>query len=123
MLCTALFSGHGYSESFAEGMTALIADLRREEKITVQTGADQLCAVCPNLTGNGGCALGTEDVLRRDMAALEVLKLAPGDELTWQQAKNRLAGLTEQSFQAVCGDCRWQKEGLCSLSLLQERVK
>lgn len=122
LFCTALFSGHGYSEAFTEKMTHLTKQLRAGEKLTVIVGADEVCAACPNRTSEGGCALSSEDVEKRDRAALRVLRLAPTEELTWEEAKSRLSRLTEQEFQAVCGGCRWQEEGLCSLSLLLQAV-
>lgn len=122
LFCTALFSGHGYSEEFTKKMTALVVDLHKGERITVQLGADEICSVCPNRTDSGGCALSTEDVLRRDSAALRVLRLKPGETLNWQQAAEKLKNLTEPEFRSVCGGCRWQREGLCSLTLLQSRL-
>ena len=122
LLCTALFSGHGYSESFTQKMTELIRAMQNGERLSVFIGADEVCAACPNRTAEGGCVLSTEDVEKRDLAALRVLRLSPGEELTWAQAKSRLSLLTEQDFQAVCGGCRWQKEGLCSLLQLHRMM-
>lgn len=122
LFCTALFSGHGYSEAFTEKMTRLTKLLRAGEKLTVIVGADEVCAACPNRTSENGCMLSSEDVEKRDQAALQVLRLAPAEELIWEEVKTRLSRLTEQEFQAVCGGCRWQKEGLCSLSMLQQAV-
>ncbi len=123
LFCTALFSGHGYSESFTQKMTQLIKALKAGETLTVFAGADEVCSACPNRTAENGCALSTEDVEKRDQAALRVLQLLPGEKLTWEQAKSLLSLLNEEEFQAVCGGCRWQKEGLCSLPLLQQAVR
>lgn len=120
LFCTALFSGHGYDEAFAEKMGAVIERWKAGESVTLLTAADEICSACPNRQERGGCTLGTEDVLRRDQAALEVLGVPPGKRLTWKQAGDLLSSITEQGFQRVCGGCRWQKEGLCSFSLLQE---
>ena len=91
LLCTALFSGHGYSESFTQKMTELIRAMQNGERLSVFIGADEVCAACPNRTAEGGCVLSTEDVEKRDLAALRVLRLSPGEELTWAQAKSRLS--------------------------------
>lgn len=122
LFCTALFSGHGYSEAFTENMQSILGALQAGEPIELTCGPDQVCMACPNLSGEGGCALGTEDVCRRDQSALRVLDLKEGGTLTWKQSQERLADLTEALFQSVCGSCRWQREGLCSFQLLRERT-
>lgn len=122
LFCTALFSGHGYNEAFTEAMGVILRSLRAGEPMELTSGPDCVCAACPHLLEEGGCALGTEDVCRRDCRALEALDLKAGDTLTWGQAQEKLGGLTEQTFQSVCGSCRWQREGLCSFQLLRERT-
>lgn len=91
--------------------------------MTLVTAADEVCSACPNRQERGGCALGREDVFRRDLAALEVLGLSSGERPTWKQAGDLLFHITERDFQRVCGDCRWQKEGLCSFSLLRKSAE
>lgn len=122
LFCTALFSGHGYDDAFTENMKDVLKQLKAGENIELTAGPDRVCSACPNSQPDGGCALGTDDVSRRDRTALEVLKAAPGERLAWREAGERLSGLTEAEFQAVCGGCRWQKEGLCSYALLRERA-
>ncbi len=123
MFCTALFSGHGYDQAFTAKMGLILEKLEAGETIVLLTAEDEVCAACPNRLKKGGCALGTEDVLRRDLAALRVLKLSQGETLDWKESRKRLSRLMETEFQEVCGNCRWQKDGLCSFSLLQESVR
>lgn len=122
LFCTALFSGHGYDENFTNAMIAAVKAFRNGEPIELVLGSDGLCAACPNQQESGVCTLGTENVLCRDRAAFKILRLTAGQTLNWRQAKRLLSQVTEQEFQKVCGDCRWQKEGLCSQKLLQERT-
>lgn len=122
LFCMALFTGHGYSEAFAGNMARAIQDIKTGEPLRLVRAPDDICACCPNLLPGGGCALGTEDVRRRDRAAFQVLGVSPGDELGWQQAREMLLGVSGEGFQAVCGGCRWAKEGLCSLALLQKQL-
>lgn len=122
LFCMALFTGHGYNEAFTENMQALIKALQAGEPLRLTPGPDAVCAACPNLLPEGGCALGTGDVSCRDRGAYETLGAAPGDTLTWQQLRTRLLTLDEEGFQAVCGGCRWQAQGLCSLALLQKQL-
>ena len=121
IFCTRLFSGSGYDPAFTKNMQKIVDSLQNGESFTLCTGHDQVCAACPNRTPEG-CSLGTQDVARRDQAALAELGLSPGQELDWRQAAARLAGLDEEAFQRVCGACRWQKEGLCSWRLLHART-
>ena len=121
LFCTALFSGSGYDEAFARNMAQIIEVWQSGEEIQLCQCQDAVCAACPNREPKDGCSLGRPDVLRRDRAALETLGLEPGQALTWKQAKARLSQVDEAGFQYVCGDCRWQREGLCSYSLLHSR--
>lgn len=123
LLCMPLFSGKGYSQAFTRRMAGLIHRWERGEAFQLCLGQDDVCSACPNARENGGCALGTADVARRDRAALEVLGLSPGMELTWEQLMEKLEEVTPEGFQAVCGGCRWHRAGLCSYRLLQERAK
>lgn len=123
LFCMALFTGHGYSEAFTRNMASVISSLKAGEPFRVVRRADAVCAACPHLLPGGGCAQGTEDVLRRDQGAFQVLGAAPGDVLGWQEARGRLQKIGEPEFQTVCGSCRWAAEGLCSLALLQKQAR
>lgn len=122
IFCTALFSGHGYDEAFTKRMSEIIEAWEAGEAAEVLTSADDVCLACPNAKPCGGCTLGTEDALRRDTAALQVLGLNTGEILTWQLAGRLLSRLSEDDFQAVCGNCRWQRDGLCTFKLLQKSI-
>lgn len=121
IFCTTLFSGSGYDRAFTENMVRLIEHMQKGERLRLVQGHDDVCRYCPNREPEG-CALGTEDVCRRDLAALEVTELTVGQELDWAGLRERLGSISEADFQRVCGDCRWQREGLCSYSLLRERT-
>lgn len=123
LFCTTLFTGHGYSEAFTERMTALLSALKNGEPAQLCVRADCLCEVCPNREEHGGCTLGTENANERDEAALFVLGFSAGQSVLWSDAHQKMLTLSETQFQSVCGDCRWQKEGLCSLKLLQKQAQ
>lgn len=122
LFCMTLFSGHGYDQAFSENMGGLIEALQGGEAFRMVREQDSVCMACPNRREDGGCTLGTENVLRRDSAALEVLGLEEGRELSWEQARERLAAVTQEQFEAVCQKCRWAAEGLCSFGLLREKL-
>lgn len=122
LFCTALFSGCGYDEAFTENMKSVLEKLQAGEKVQLAEGPDRVCSACPNSQPDGGCSLGTDDVARRDREALRLMQAVPGDKFAWREAGEKLSRLTEDQFRAVCGNCRWQKEGLCSYRLLMERA-
>lgn len=122
LFCMTLFSGHGYDGRFAENMGRLIGGFQAGEELQLCGGQDAICGACPNRETGGGCALGTEDVQRRDTVAQKVLGVGPGQVLSWDDAMEKLRTLTGPQFQAVCGGCRWAAEGLCSFELLCKRA-
>ena len=96
LFCTTLFQGCGYDETFTVRMKETLAALEAGTFFTLCQGSDVLCGACPHRTGEG-CALGTEDVLRRDEAALNAVGLTPGEELSFAQAGERLKKLRRSS--------------------------
>lgn len=119
LFCAALFQGHGYNQAFTARMQAVLTALEEGEPFALCQGSDDLCAACPHRRPEG-CALGTEDVLRRDAAALRVCGFEAGQELLPSQAGEQLRRVREPHWQLVCGGCRWQREGLCSWELFQQ---
>ncbi len=122
LFCTALYGGAGYSETFCRRMGDLLARQAAEEPMELTVGPDELCGACPHKTLTGGCALGTENVLRRDENALAVLGLTSGEAVTWARVRPRLAAVSDEAFVRVCGECRWQRQGFCTAALLRERT-
>lgn len=122
IFCMNLFTGHGYDQPFTENMEKTICSGKAGEPLQLCAEQDAVCGACPNRQSDGGCELGTDDVLRRDRAALEVLRLEPGQEIAWELAGRRLRGISEEEFAQVCGSCRWAEEGLCSYRLLMDRL-
>lgn len=123
LFCMTLFSGHGYDQNFSDHMQDLIDCFTQGEPFLLCEGSDAICRNCPNRTSHGGCTLGSEDVQKRDFQAMSVLGLSAGQRLDWEQRAKLLAQVDENSFQLVCGGCRWAKEGLCSFAILRERLE
>lgn len=120
IFCMALFRGAGYSAAFSENMAVVLHDLKRGEMFRLFEGADSICAACPHCTPAGVCA-EPGSTSSRDAAALSVLSAEAGAVYTLKDLAR--AVLQEEHFQAVCGGCRWQREGLCSLSGLMEGME
>ena len=107
---------------FTQCMQNTLEALAAGENLTVCSGSDDLCAACPHRRENNGCALGTEDVFRRDQAALAAVGVLSGQEMKITQAGQRLRRVEKDQWLSVCGGCRWQKEGLCSWSSSKNSV-
>lgn len=125
LFCMTLFSGHGYSESFARNMEATIASLARdpEQQLRLLTGQDEICAACPNLRKDGGCEYGTLDVQHRDRAVFDVLGISADCECSWKQLVEKLRRVSEPEFLSVCANCRWLESGICSYPAFSEKLQ
>ena len=119
LFCGTLFQGCGYDEAFTRQMTETLAALAQGESILLYEGSDELCGACPHRLPGNKCALGTEDVLRRDKAALAAVNFQAGDTITPAGVGERLRQVTQTQWDQVCGGCRWHKEGLCSWERFQ----
>ena len=52
LLCTRAFKGKGYSPAFVENMQRVINRLKAGCDITLITGVDAICDLCPERIGN-----------------------------------------------------------------------
>ena len=119
LFCLTLFSGRGYSEAFTRNMESIQKQLNSDGSFLLLEKEDDVCSACPNLLPGAGCLLGTENVNNRDRAALRVLHLVPGREYSWRETGKKLMKVSAEEFEAVCGECRWNREGLCSREKLK----
>ena len=121
ILCICNYTGRGYSKSFEENMSKIAAMLRDGGRFTAVSGADDVCAACPN--NKGGTCETEEKVRRCDKAAAELLGVTPDavysfDELS-AGAENLMSD--ETAHAAVCGDCEWF--GLCREVINNRKIK
>lgn len=120
-LCSLGFEGRGYSDSFTANMAAIVRGRLRAEGgdatvIEVVGAADDICAPCPKRRGEGCEAEAKIDAL--DAAHGFALNLAPGDRLTWGEAKARIrASVPTGSLRRLCSGCDWEPLGLCEAAL------
>lgn len=120
-LCSLGFQGKGYSDAFTANMSAIVMGRLRapggdETLIEVTGTADAICAPCPKRQGEG-CEAGGK-IARLDAAHAYVLNLAPGDRLTWGDAKARIrASVPAGSLRQLCAGCEWEPLGLCEAAL------
>lgn len=120
-LCSLGFEGKGYSDLFTANMSAIVLGHLRAPggdgtQIEVTDAADDICAPCPKRRGEGCEA--AERIARLDAAHAFALRLAPGDRLTWGEAKLRIrASVPQGSLRNLCAGCEWEPLGLCEAAL------
>ena len=111
LLCLQTFVGRGYSEEFVEHMTLVKRQLTANPltPITLVSGADDLCAHCPNCV-DGQCT--SEKPALFDRLVSDKLEQNPPSTLIGIPNNLRI---TEDILAACCPGCEWR--GLCSSTL------
>jgi soluble lytic murein transglycosylase-like protein len=125
-LCTLGFEGKGYSDEFVRGYREIADRLRATGAegdatvIRVTGRTDSICAPCPNRMGEACATEGKIQALDHGHAA--VLGLSPGQELSWGEAKARIAEkMNDADFERVCAPCSWKALGVCQKALTRNR--
>lgn len=106
-LCLNYFEGKGYSSDFERHMQEVSDLLKKDTKICIADGADEICSACPNLQ-NGKC-VSAEIVDHHDQAVLKKCGLEKGEELTYGEFQELVRGriLLPKKRREICGDCQW----------------
>ena len=120
LLCALAFQGKGYSPVFIKNMRRIVNRLRArggdQVRIKMAEGLDPICAPCPYRLGNVCEKQGRTS--RLDAAHAEALLLAPGDVLTWGEAKQRIVQrVSPAKLQKICKGCAWLSMGMCTAAL------
>jgi hypothetical protein len=113
LLCLQTFVGRGYSEEFVEHMTLVKRQLTANPRtpITLVSGADELCAHCPNCV-DGQCSSEKPALFDRLVEEkLAVLSLCQEPFPVLEGIPNGLR-ITEDLIAACCPGCEWRE--LCS---------
>lgn len=145
LLCSRLFTGHGYDDKFTERMGETAsrmgvgyykdsAALPRAAKVRLICGSDYVCEMCPNrfeetdghiqnadiagMTHKDGCRLGTEDVRLKDRLTLKYAGLKENEEYTPEELEKSVSLINKSQFEEICGSCRWYKAGYCRYEAL-----
>jgi hypothetical protein len=131
-LCTVGFQGKGYSPAFVKNYAAISTELKGPGfengyqeissgdavKIRVVNKTDSICGPCPSKRGD--LCETQEKIDRLDLAHADILGIKSGDELTWCEAKKRIAGsFTVENFNVACEPCSWKPLGICKTALLE----
>jgi uncharacterized protein len=129
LLCVHGFKGMGYSETFVEKMTDIVADVRDSGKdfdIRVVAGFDEACLACPHKgeTLCSGNVKSNNKVMGLDRRTIEHLGLKTGG--VYQ--KSYLVKLTAEKVEPddldhICMGCSWLEYGVCKEGIadLKER--
>lgn len=117
LICLQFFRGEGYSQEFV-GNLAHAIERATGERALIVSGADSVCAACPELGSDSRCASesagGEVEIARIDELALEILGASTGERLSLPEARERLeadamgVGMWRAS---ACDGCAW--EGVC----------
>jgi|GEM_PF-1530530 len=86
LLCTSLFSGHGYSDSFTEGLLHTVEFLHNGENHTIilLDEPDRICAGCPKrIMVTQADPLAYERAERRASARQDVISTAGPENTSW----------------------------------------
>ena len=133
LLCSRLFSGHGYSETFAKRMGEVVSRTglknykppvayERVKKVRLICNHDYVCQKCPNLVNENtraNCNLGDEDVINKDKKTLEYAGLKENSIYTLEEIEKGVGKITKEQFMEICGTCRWFKEEYCTYEMLK----
>ena len=108
LLCIQKYTGQGYDAAFTAHMDAVTAELHAKPQtaVTVVSGADTLCAVCPHQSG--GICDAQEKVTAMDKAVQRICVPEQGCG-TWGMlsaaANERI--LQTEAFHQICACCQW----------------
>lgn len=123
LLCSVLFEGKGYSETFTKNMTQIVEQLRSPEcAFVLQKKQDIICTDCPNLQADGSCGLdaGIHDL---DQTVLDFFGLTTEKSVNSKEVFHIIKEkITPEFFETCCGDCRWKKMGICSYEKYRENL-
>ncbi|WP_461200857.1 DUF1284 domain-containing protein [Anoxybacillus sp. TBDG-1] len=125
LLCVHGFQGMGYSESFVEKMTEIVAFMRDDDTdgpIRVIAALDEACYACPH-HGVDRCEADKESndhVLAMDHRVLKHLQL----EENRVYMKSELIERTKQAVEpddldVLCAGCSWLPYGVCKEGIRQ----
>ena len=111
LLCTRAFKGKGYSPAFVENMQRVINRLKAGCDITLITGIDAICDLCPERIGNHCCS--EAKVTGFDEAVLSQLGLERKNYAYAEVDRILESRLTEPVYECICRGCEWKQTGIC----------
>lgn len=112
LICLHFFHGKGYDKKFIRNLNKILTSAALEG-VSISSGADDVCHVCPWLK-DGRCEHGdnTDTAIREmDTKALELLDLSTGTTKGWDVIRDRVRGIFRDWYNRYCMECDWN--GIC----------
>ena len=110
LICLHFFHGDGYDKNFIKNLKKII-DLSEKEKVTISTGADDVCSHCVYLK-QGRCksAENADKIIQKmDIKALALLGHSDGDKMRWSELKDCVRSIFSDWYFQYCTECEWKK--------------
>ncbi len=119
-LCALGFRGLGYSPAFVANFQSILAQLNAPNGdatlLQVVKDTDAICSPCPHRKEQL-CHYQTK-IQKLDQAHSQALGIKPGEQLTWGEAKERIAKrISIAQFHQICAQCAWKALGICAQAL------
>ncbi len=111
LVCLHFFRGEGYSPDFVAQLTHILSRADSGQQIEVVGGPDDVCRVCPYLSG-GKCGYDHEserDIQRMDFAAIELLEFQVGDIVLWPAVREKIPFIVGRWAAEFCNTCDWRQ--------------
>jgi len=110
LICLHFFHGEGYSPEFITNLRELIRRAIAGDEITAQSGADDVCEMCPYLR-NEICSFGKgadAEIREMDRTALALLQIETGSRMPWSDMKKKIPEIFSLWSQTYCRRCDWR---------------
>ncbi|MBI4826049.1 MAG: DUF1284 domain-containing protein [Nitrospirae bacterium] len=123
LICLHFFDGEGYDEAFINNLRKIL-ERAKDEEITISSGADDICVLCPYLK-ESRCLYtesSDEDVRNMDTEALALLCLSKEDKVKWDEIRNKVKRIFPNWYSSRCKECDW-KDACEKNALFQEVTK
>lgn len=107
-VCFAFFKGKGYDNDFAENMSKILTDLKKNNPLVlISASKDAVCDKCPN-DFRGICKTEAK-VARYDEKVLRFCGIKNGTVLRYSDFEKTVFEkiLAENKRQEICPDCEW----------------
>lgn len=116
LLCLHGFQGVGYDESFIDGMSGYVRDMKNPNQplyLKIIIGQDELCKNCPH-DGVDKCLSNDFLVRKIDEEVVKRLHLKPNklyekEFLLKKTAKH----IHPNDLEIICNGCQWLEMGVC----------
>lgn len=116
LLCLHGFQGIGYSESFVDGMSEYVRDMKKTNQplhLKIIIGQDELCKNCPH-DGDDICLSNNSLVQKIDEEVIKKLQLKPNKVYEKEFLLKKTAKhIHPNDLETICNGCQWLEMGVC----------